>query len=227
MKKISKEIFTPYLYEKDSIRPMLEKPYPCGDWVVASDTKALLMIKKDLLDDSFEEVKHAPNALKVVPEQNCELLLERRTILSALNNLPHEKEMEEVEPAVDCPECEGDGEVEWEYQDRKFHHHTKFMECPCCNGSGVLRDAVMKPTGKMKVDYLSYIVLNGFGVWAPLLETLVETMDALGIEEVKILALRKNASCMIQIADGVNFIFMPTDNFGASTSVHHINLMPR
>ncbi len=227
MKKISKEIFSPYVYEKDSIRPMLEKPYPCGDYYVATDTVVLLMIKKDLVEGTFDEVKHAPNALKVIPQQNCELLLDRNTIISALDNLPHEKEIEEVEPAIDCPECDGDGEVEWEYQDRKFYHHTKFMECPCCKGSGILRDAITRETGKMKVDCGSYIVLNGVNVWGPVLEVLVETIDMLGIKEVKLLTLRKDNSCMIKIAEGILFIFMSTYSLDHAVAVYHVNIMPK
>lgn len=104
MSKISKEIFSPYL-EKNSLRPMFENPFPCGDYVVATDTKALLMIRKDLLEDSFVEVKHTPNVMKLLSEQNCEYIIDRKTITSALNGLPHEKEMEEVEQVYSSMTC--------------------------------------------------------------------------------------------------------------------------
>lgn len=227
MEKIAKEVFTPYLYEAGSIRPMLEKPFPCGDYIAATDTRVLLIIKKDLLQDTFEEVRNAPDVMKVIPEINCELLLTHEQISLSLGSLPHEKELQEVEPEIECPECDGDGQVEWEYQDRNFNHYTDWADCPCCKGSGIFRKAVMEPTGRMRVDLGAFIIINGVAVWAYLLELLLDTMDILGIKEVRILSLNNKNACMIRIADGIDFIFMPTFDLSSATAIFHLNINKR
>lgn len=224
MKKISKDIFTPYCYEADSIRPMLEKPFPCGDYVAATDTHVLLMIRKDLLENSYPEVRATPNVMKVTPKVNCDLPLTQEQIATALGALPHEEEMYEAAPAVQCPECDGDGEVEWVYEDKDYYRHTDWFNCPCCKGSGLLRKAVMKPTGKITVDISACIIINGVGFRAHVLETLLDTMKSLDIKEVNIISLNKSRPCMIRIADGITFIFMPLTDMSYSKDVYHLNI---
>lgn len=94
MKKISKEIFTPYLYEENSIRPALEKPFPYNDCIVATDSHVLLMIKNELVEGEFKKPKyHTPNIGKVIPKPNCNLTLTADQISRALSSLEKVEEL--------------------------------------------------------------------------------------------------------------------------------------
>lgn len=227
MKKINKEIFTPYLYEEGSIRPAFEKPFLCKGLVCATDTKVLLMIREDLLEDKFEAVKHAPDVYKVIPARNCDLKLNRNMLASAINSLPMKDVMREASPAIPCAECDGDGQVEWKYEDRNYYDHTRWSECPCCNGTGLLKKAVMESTGKKEPDYYALIILNGVGFWGINLQILLDTMDYLGISEVQIQSLDAEKACLISIADGIGFLIMPVYDFSLATAAHHLNINPQ
>lgn len=227
MKKISKEIFAPYLYEANSIRPLLENPFLCNGSVCATDNKVLLMIKEDLLEDKFEVVKNTPDVSKVIPVCNCELVLNRNVLSETINNLPKKDIMKEISPEISCMECEGDGEVEWKYEDRNYHNHSKWFECPCCGGTGVYKKAVLEPTGRKEPDFYALVILNGVGIWGTNLQILLDTMDFLGIAEVTIQSLHNKDSCLIRIAEGVDFVFMPVYDHSVATAIHHLNISPK
>lgn len=225
MEKISKIIFEPYIV-RPNCRPALEKPFVWKDYIVATDTYALLMIKKELLEDSFEEVKYAPNIENAIHEENCNLLLYRIVIGNALQRLPRIDEYIEVSPKVLCHECDGSGEVRWEYEDKNYETHHKYDDCPCCDGSGYVKDAVKRPSGRTIPDRDSTIVINGVFAAASAFQRLLDTMKSLNVDAVRIVSLYDNKACRIKIKDGIEFIFMPRSNTIDPASVTHINIMP-
>ncbi len=227
MKKISKEIFTPYLYEEDSIRPALEKPFLCKGYVCATDARILLMIREDLLEDKFGAVKNTPDASKVVPPHNCNLILKRNALAQTISCLPMKDELEEVSPEIPCEECNGDGQVEWKYEGKNYHDHSHWFDCPCCDGTGVSREAVFEPTGRKIPDDNALVILNGVGIWAIHLQMLLDTMDFLGAKEATVRALNSEAPCRFEIAEGIDFIVIPICNFSLATATHHLNINPQ
>lgn len=210
MKKISKEIFSPYLMCPNGLRPRLEKPFTDGEYVVATETYVMLLIRKDLLEDEFPSEKPPVAALNKIPIQNCDIPVCSSAIRAALDILPKEEEFEEVCEEIECKECDGDGEVYWEYQDRHGRTHQSIHDCPCCDGSGKYQSSIKRPTGNMVVQNCCFVSLNGIFVHAPNMEPLLSTMDSLGIHKARILALRESSTCMIRLAEGIDFVFMPS-----------------
>lgn len=109
----------------------------------------------------------------------------------------------------------------WEYTDKNYVKHVIWCDCPCCNGSGIMRKALTRPTGRRRVSKAAAVVLNGVTVLAENIQTLADTLQFLDIKEVTILSLDKVEPCLIRIAEGIDFIFMPQPNLSA-TSVSFI-----
>lgn len=53
-----------------------------------------------------------------------------------------------IQDAVECKECDGSGEVYWEYTDNSGHTHEHLDECPVCDGTGEIEHEKTKKTGK-------------------------------------------------------------------------------
>lgn len=98
---------------------------------------------------------------------------------------------------IDCIECDNDCEVEWKYTDRDGDEHTKYAECPCCNGTGRV------PNG---ADKYCEIVSNLVRAYFMLL--LYRAMMELKVEEVKVSA-GCNRPLKFNIGDGIDIVVMP------------------
>ena len=226
MKKISKEIFSPYLMKPDGLRPGLEKPFTEGEYVVATETHIILFIRKDFLEEEYiSTIKPPVAALNKIPIQNCDIPVCSSAIRAALDILPKVEEFEEVCEEIECEECDGDGEVYWEYQDRHGHTYQSVHDCPCCDGSGKYQSSIKRPTGNMVVQNCCFISLNGIFVHAQNMEPLLSTMDSLGIHKARILALRESSPCLIRLAEGIDFVFMPSHPYAVS-SMPASNIVP-
>lgn len=191
----------------DELRPKLLKPFFDGEDVCSSDTHSLIRIKKDKcgLADVPVGYKRLPVKYLDVP-----LRLEVEWIVKALLACKMEDETVEISPAVPCLECDGDGTVEWEYSGCDCTHYTKYDDCPVCKGSGNLKDAVVRKTGrKMPIVYADSISINDVTFDAYRLFYLVEACNLLGVETIKVTALNFQEPMAIQLNDDVEFILMP------------------
>lgn len=226
MEKIGIKIFAPYL-TSNSIRPVFEKPFRYDGYICASDTYRLIRVREDLLREyPFNHEGKLPDMLKLVPEPNCNLTLTREMIRQALRALPTEDEIKLVSPEIPCRECDGDGEVYWTYEDKTGKLHRHCDDCPCCDGSGVYREAVYKSTGKKIVTQLAFVMLNGYPIPGRNFQILLETMNCLGIEEVTIMALNTGGHCLFRIADGIDFICVSLNISTGLPGNYHLNIEP-
>lgn len=82
---------------------------------------------------------------------SCDMTVTMSMLADTLASVPTVKEQIEVKPAIECEECNGTGEVVWEYQ--SLHKtHQKEAVCPVCDGRGIFAKAVYKETGRTIPD---------------------------------------------------------------------------
>lgn len=79
----------------------------------------------------------------------CKKKITIEAINEALDACPKVDEEVITQEAVECKECDGDGEVYWEYTDNHGHTHEHLYDCPVCDGTGkitpeIRRKAVIK-----------------------------------------------------------------------------------
>ena len=125
-----------------------QKPYyetQCKK-VFATDGVILIMMNPSMLSESYEEIKK-PVIYKVF-RGSMEEYFTFEALKKVLASFAMEEEQVVTEEGRECKECEGSGEVEWEYTDQDGEIHFRDSDCPVCHGDGMFED-VFKSTGFM------------------------------------------------------------------------------
>lgn len=197
-------LFGPYL-SKDDLRPQLATPFQQDGFVCATDAYALLRVRRDLLKGEYPE-RDNPAVSKILTPWNCGDIYSLKQIEEAIAKCPAEEEEEYVRGETDCPECDGEGKVKWEYTDSRGHTHHKYHECPVCDGSGIGEEAVYRKTGRMVVTPEAAVDVGGVNLYASRLSPLASSMRLLGVERVRHTAKYQDRVNAFQLADGVQFV---------------------
>lgn len=65
-----------------------------------------------------------------------------------------------VQEAIECSECNGEGEVYWKYRADNGRIYRCLHDCPICDGSGKMEPEIRRETGN-KIAYTAAIVKVG------------------------------------------------------------------
>ena len=118
-------------------------------------------------------------------EYPCEKTITIEALNKALEACPLVDEEVVIQDAVKCEECDGSGEVYWEYKDDHLHTHERIFDCPICDGSGEMEHEKTKKTGKKVIANDAVIEVGNAYIFAKYLQTLKQAMDFLNIASVK------------------------------------------
>lgn len=184
------------------MRPVLMKPFENGCLVCASDSHILLLVDKKYISDDYSTDKKTPDVSNIIPQANPKYRLALFEIKRALNKLNIDYDTTKVE----CPYCNDECEVEWEYTDFDGDKHTMWAECPCCVGSGYI------PNGSHR-----YCEVLGNYILAYYVVLLYRVMITIGVDSVKITKGGRGQLCF-NVADGINVIIMPCNLKNTRTS---------
>ncbi len=118
-------------------------------------------------------------------EYPCEKTITIKALSKALEACPLVDEEVVIQDDVKCEECDGSGEVYWEYTDNHLHTHERLMDCPICDGTGEMEHEKTKRTGKKVIANDAVIMVGNAYIFAKYLQTLKQAMDFLNIASVK------------------------------------------
>lgn len=213
------KLFFSLYYDEIAVNDVIQAPRDRGGYVMATDNHILIKVDKSLLKGEYQEAKK-PNLAPIIENGNIRLTLSQ--LEEALSKCPQEEEEEEVAPAIPCRHCDGEGTVEWEFEDKDLHTHYQTDECPICKGSGNEREAIVRKTGRSFPEYNIPILVDGVILNAYYIGAIVETMKQLGISEIRHTGIYKEAIANVfRIAEGITVILMPMMSYGeAVTSVN-------
>lgn len=110
-------------------------------------------------------------------KRTCDLTVTMSMLAKTLASVPKIKEQIEVQPASECEECHGTGEVMWEYTDGGFKVHQMEAVCPVCGGRGIFAKAVYKETGRTIPDPKAKIEVGNAILFVRDVQKLVSAMD--------------------------------------------------
>lgn len=212
-------LFAPYLYEEDDLRPGLAEPFTRNGYVYASDTHTMLRVRQDLLKNEYPGHPKAPNAERVLPLHNFNELITLQQLEEAISQCPMEDEKIIVTPEVECDECDGDGNVDWEYHSSDGRTLHTYYYCPVCDGTGVKYEARYRLTGRRVPENYACVNIYGSSFNALYLLRLCGTMKMLGIESVKHVANHPGAPNTFNLTDGIELIIMPVLNAEPSATI--------
>lgn len=133
------------IVDKDTFVIWQREPFQCLGKTMSTDGCALLAIP--ILIDKYD-VQPNEKLKGIYPTkqtENTELELDKLKQLFSLSPLINETVIETN--MVECETCNGQGEVEWE-----FEHHTKYGDCPVCDGEGEVKKKKKVETGNLICD---------------------------------------------------------------------------
>lgn len=209
MKKISNEqkLFELFCNDDTCIDAYQEPFLRLGhNEVWAANMYMAVAVKAELVSEKYRKKKIKDLSLGTP----CNMTVTLEDIKDALDKLPlvEDEEIEDVE----CEECDGSGEVEYEYVDKGGATHNVTADCPICFGTGYV-DGAPKKTGEMIADFSTPIKLGEAYFMGYRLDILAQAMELLGLETLTMThhggyGIWKGRACELQ-ADGVRFFLAP------------------
>ena len=115
--------------------------------VFATNGIILIMMDPSMLSESYEEIEKP--SIYTVFRDSMEGNFTFESLKKVFDSFEMEKELVLMEEGKECEECNGLGEVEWEYTDKDGEMHFHYGDCPFCNGEGQECEDVFESTGFM------------------------------------------------------------------------------
>ena len=170
--------------DKNEFRQLLRTPFLNTKYneVWSTDGHVLIRIKPERLVGEYPKGELTLPAL----EFPCKKKITIEAINKALDACPKVDEEIVIQDAVECEDCDGTGEVFWEYTDNKGYTHQHLDECPVCNGMGEIEPAKTKKTGKKIVKEKAVINIGKAYILTSNLYKLKFAMEFLGITSVEL-----------------------------------------
>lgn len=170
--------------DKTHIKEELTKPFFNTRYneVWSTDGHILIRIKPERLVGEYPKEKLGLPAL----ECPCKKKVTIEALNKALEECPKVDEEIVIQDAVECKECDGSGEVYWEYTDNTGHTHEHLDECPVCDGTGEIEHEKTKKTGKKRAEEKAIINVGNAYIFAYNAYKLKFAMDFLGITSIEL-----------------------------------------
>lgn len=169
--------------DKNEFRKLLRTPFFNTRYneVWSSNGHILIRINPERLVDEYTKGELNSPTL----ECPCKKKVTIEAINKALDECPKVDEEIIIQDTVECKECDGSGEVYWEYTDNTGHTHEHLGECPVCDGTGEAEHEKTKKTGKKVIADDAVVAMGNAYVFAKYIQILKRTMDFLNIAAVK------------------------------------------
>lgn len=169
---------------KNEFRQLLRTPFLNTKYneVWSTNGHALIRIKSESLVGEYPKGELTLPAL----ECPCKKKIAIEAINKALNECPKVDEEIIVHEAVECKDCDGSGEVYWEYTDNHGHTHEHLDDCPVCDGTGEIEHEKTKKTGKKVIAEKAIINVGNAYIFAYNIYKLKSAMDFLDITSVEL-----------------------------------------
>lgn len=208
--KNEKEIFDLFVEDENGMRDILKTPFVQKNdgRVWASEGHFLIMVNSECVSGKYE-TRDLGSKLPV-RDYNCDKSLLVSDLQDALKRCPQEPEMKITYKVVQCPECNGDGEVEADYYaDSYGEFYTISGTCPICDGEGTIEEEEREPTGNMIPKENSIIKFGkGYFKWW-YIDTIIETCEILKIEKIKLVRTSIFELSIIELSRDIHIGIMP------------------
>lgn len=181
----------------DSIRPALKYPFQQEQFMIATDAHAMVVIDKNLCKKEYVNEHKAPNALKIFNDvvRNCSETISIDRLFSA------ELHFDVTYSYMDCDKCNGDGVIECTECGHEY-------ECKACDGEGQIKIPGNRCRKKVSCGR-NYITIGEATFHPAGVDTLLNAMFVLGLNECQHIANHRNSSNIFKLNDHCHVLLMP------------------
>ncbi|MBD5414860.1 MAG: hypothetical protein HDR46_01095 [Bacteroides sp.] len=197
----------------DDLRPRFMKPWRERDKVFASENHILIRVNGNMTTANYPEY-NSDNTNKLIPTGASDGILSAAILENAISYAPLVDEKERVIDDVECKECDGTGEVEWDYK-----CWSKMFECPCCYGTGHIETSRKKATDRKVIDPNAVIKIGPKYFWAGFLKQILDAMEYCGCKEATVTFGDRIRATRFNLTDEIDIILMPTSSNAAYKTI--------
>lgn len=186
------ELFDFFCDENNVLHPWMAKPFLntsyqgtiFGD-IWATDGYLVLIISSKLVGTNFDKFEQKTFIPEILPEDKQKVVT-IKSLQAALEQCDKEEIIEEEE--FECPECNGEGKVTWEYSSTtgKMKTYEREEDCPVCDGNGYTYKET--PSGKFRIANGSGVSIGLGSYNGRLMERIVKAMKWLDVDSFKVLS---------------------------------------
>lgn len=140
MKTIEEILYT-FCADREQKNEVFYTPFEQNGYIYATDGNILIKISKSITTNKYQ-YRDKPNCQSVFVPCKQKMVIKISELRNKISKADLIDEVIQIGKDVECKECDGYGEVEWEYKT-----HTKYFDCPVCDGSGYKEQKQEKQTG--------------------------------------------------------------------------------
>lgn len=197
----------------DEFRPKLMKPWREREYIYASESHILIRVSGHLTATQYPQYNY-DDTNKLFPK-GCPIgIITLEQLTKVLNDAPLVDEMKRVGEDVECEECNGTGEVEWDYK-----RWSKNFDCPLCDGAGYISRSNCEQTGKKIVDPEAAVNIGQYTFRAYLLNILLKAMKTCRCDYVSVILGIYNKATCFNLTEDIDIIVMPVIQNNAYTTI--------
>ena len=208
--KNEKKVLQAFCKNDDELRPVLNSPFfcePTGE-VRASDGHIMLMADPKLLRRKYAASDFS--AKLTIPCQNSNTIVKLDDIEEVFSQFELVPEMiEEEGDECECPACEGEGTVQWEFTAPDGETYYMDEDCPVCDGTGEAVEHHKVPTGRMLPPRDAMFVIDGVRFPADYMMKAVNGLRLLGCKELRHIATSKDVANLFAVQEGIRLLVLP------------------
>lgn len=185
-----------------------QKPYyeTRRETVFSTDGRILIMMNPSMLSESYEEIEKP--SIYTVFRDSMEGYFTFESLKRVFESFEMEEERVVTEEGRECEECQGRGDVEWEYTDKDGEMHFYYGDCPICNGEGKAED-VFESTGFMIPTEDSIVRIGKSFFRGILAQKLLWSMEYFNVDKAAF--SEGDISINITLNNGVKIAVAPLD----------------
>lgn len=181
-----------------------EKPFKHGDSIIATDRYILVRVDAAKCEGKYDTHPNQPqpkNLDKLFPLTNCNLVMDVHELAKQIVSVEYEITIPVSGDDAKCPECNGRGEVEWEYESNNGIRYGYF-DCPECDGRGhVTHKTLKREERNININGLDFVIGH--------IMKIAEAIYQFGCDTAIVTALHEHKQMMISVEPGVDIIVMP------------------
>ncbi|MDH5825796.1 hypothetical protein [Sphingobacterium faecium] len=130
----SNKILQLFLADKDNLTDWMRKPFTVNGKTGATNAYSVVLLP---FDSAYEDMGEKFEG--IIPTPNCSIRYSVAKLKECYTKIP----LVDIPAEKICPECDGDGEVEFEFYGKEYTHY-KDIDCPLCDGKGFIIDLESK-----------------------------------------------------------------------------------
>lgn len=139
--RLNDEVFSLFVMkDQEDDRHAFRAPFECNDRIYATDAHVLIRCDKSFFNNNEQIPSNYPKTESIFPEVTQHTVF--RLSSESFEDYKTDDEIAYSGENVECTECDGTGEVTWEYK-----HHEMDADCPKCGGDGLESEARPYKTG--------------------------------------------------------------------------------